>query len=580
MATLGAYSTTNQYIKYKIYVTENSQNITNNTTNVTVKVFFYRTNTGYTTYGSGTVYCKINGTEYTASVDSDDKITNSGIYLFSKTLNISHDSDGTKDLAVYAKISHSQFDQTSYKGDSVALTTIPRKSTLSVENGTLGTEQTLTVTRKSSSFTHTIVATCGDQSKTIVSKSTDTSIEFTPPLAWASENTTGTSVSVTYKITTYNGSTSVGSNSYTKTCSIPSSVKPSCSVAVTDPMGYADTYGGFIKGLSKFKVVVTPTTSYGSAIASYSTTANGSTYTASSFTTGVLNSSGTLTVKATVKDKRGRSGSASVSKTVLDYSAPSVSKLTVGRCDADGTANDKGEYVKVTFSGSVTSLNNKNTASYVLKYKKTSETTYPADQTITFDDYANDYSVTDASYIFKADTGSSYDVLLEITDDFDTASRNTSASTAFTLMHFSKGGTGLGIGKVAEEEGLLDIGIPVRIKSEWVDLTLSSSFKAYSDNLANHPRYKERAGIVTVKGAVSPITEFTSSTEGVVIASGIPSGLRPSENLQFICQGSGMNRWNCSVNTDGSIKIARYGTTEATTVPTSAWLTFCVTYQV
>ena len=38
---------------------------------------------------------------------------------------------------------------------------------------------------------------------------------------------------------------------------------------------------------------------------------------------------------------RGRSGTASKSLTVLAYSAPKVSKLTVGRCDEDGTANGK-----------------------------------------------------------------------------------------------------------------------------------------------------------------------------------------------------------------------------------------------
>ena len=60
MATSSNFSTSNQYIKYRIIVTENSYSVANNTSNVTVSVRFYRTNTGYTTYGTGTVYCKIN----------------------------------------------------------------------------------------------------------------------------------------------------------------------------------------------------------------------------------------------------------------------------------------------------------------------------------------------------------------------------------------------------------------------------------------------------------------------------------------------------------------------------------------
>lgn len=399
--------------------------------------------------GGSTVYSKTDRVERYAGT------------IATGTKTITHDSNGDASfsISIQAAVYVSSVNCTG--SGTFTLTNIPRKSTLSVAAGTLGTAQTLTVYRKSTSFTHTIVATCGDQSKTVCSKSTSSSISFTPPLDWASENTAGTSVSVKYTITTYYGSTVIGSNTYTTTCSIPSSVKPSCSVAVTDAMGYEDIYGGFIKGLSKFKVVVTATTSYGSAIASYSTTANGSTYTSKSFTTGVLKSSGTLTVKATVKDKRGRSGSASVSKTVLAYSAPKISKLVVGRCDEDGTANDKGEYVKVTFSGSVTSLNSKNTPSYVLKYKKSADTSYTS---VTLSDYASVFSVSNASYIFEADSGSSYDVQLSITDAFNTTTRSTSASTAFSLMHWSAGGTGMGIGKVAEEEGLLDIGIPVRFR--------------------------------------------------------------------------------------------------------------------
>ena len=57
--TSEAFSTSNQFIKYRFTVTENSYSVENNSSNVTVTVNFYRTNTGYTTYGTGTVYCFI-----------------------------------------------------------------------------------------------------------------------------------------------------------------------------------------------------------------------------------------------------------------------------------------------------------------------------------------------------------------------------------------------------------------------------------------------------------------------------------------------------------------------------------------
>ena len=46
MADSSAMSTSNQFVKYHISVYENSTNLNSNTSNVTVHVYFYRTNTG------------------------------------------------------------------------------------------------------------------------------------------------------------------------------------------------------------------------------------------------------------------------------------------------------------------------------------------------------------------------------------------------------------------------------------------------------------------------------------------------------------------------------------------------------
>lgn len=443
-------------ISISISITQNSQSIANNTSNVTVKV------NAKWTYGSYNKLQKsgwltIDGTKYTFTSSFNTGQTTSGNQtLFTKTVNVSHDSDGTKSLSCSASYTSGVSSGTVKAGPvSKTLTTIPRKSTLSVSNGTLGTQQTLKVTQQSSSFTHTISYKCGSASGTICTKSTSTSISFTPPLSLASQNTTGTSVSVTYTITTYSGSTSVGSNTYTKTCTIPSDVKPSCSVTIEDATDYLDTYGAYVKGYSKFKVTVTPKTSYGSAIASYKTTANGSTYATASFTTGVLKSSGTLTVSATVTDKRGRTSAASkATASVLNYTPPVISTLTVGRCNEDGTANDQGGYLTVSYGYSISSLNGKNTASATLSYKKSSESSYtiPSDFV----------SASSGSYIFEADTGSSYDILMSVTDDLATTTRTTSASTAFTIMHWNASGYGMAIGKVSEIDNVLDIGLKTR----------------------------------------------------------------------------------------------------------------------
>lgn len=447
-------------VSISIAITQNSQSIDDNTSNVTVKV-----NASWT-YGSYNKldkpgYLIIDGTKYTFETPFNTGQTTSGSgTIFTKTVNVSHNSDGAKTLACSASYTSGVSSGTVTTSASKVLTTISRKSTLTVSNGTLGTAQTLTVTRKSSSFTHTITYVCGTASGTIATKSSSTSISFTPPLSLASQNTTGTNVSIKYTITTYNGSTSIGSNVYTKSCTIPASVKPSCTVSVSDSTGLAGKYGAYVKGMSKLKIVVTPTTSYGSAIASYKVTANGATYTAASFTTGVLKSSGTLEVDATVTDKRGRSGSATQSITAIEYTPPIIIKLAVHRCNEDGTENIQGEFVKAAFSAAVTALNNQNTALYTLKYKASSEADFTE---LTLDELSGNYTVTDHEYIFPADSSSSYEVELTVSDNHNSTTRSTAASTGFALMHFGADGRSLGLGKLAENP--LDIGLDTRFNN-------------------------------------------------------------------------------------------------------------------
>ena len=456
MFTSSAFSTSNTYIKYKIQVEQLSQDIANNTSKVGVYVQFYRTNTGYTTYGSGTVYCKIDGTTYTSSVTSADKITEDGAYLFWKTITISHDSDGSKDLAVSAWIEHDVFSSSS-QGFTVTLDTIARGSTLSASNGKeLGTAQTLTVTRQSTALTHTITYTCGTASGTICTKSSSTSISWTPPLSLASQNTTGTDVTILLKLTTYNGSTTVGTYERTIWCAIPDSVKPSCSFVLEDITGADDIYGSPVQNLSKIKITVNATQAYGSPIASYKITANGATYTTSTATTALLKNSGTSRVTATVTDKRGRTGTVYYDMNVQAYNLPGASALSVHRCNSDGTENANGVYAKVTFSAAVSSMSSKNTAAYSLQYKKTSATEWT---THSFTALNNVYSVTNQTYIFAADDGSAYDVQVLVTDKHSTGVRTTTVSTAFVLMHFGDDGTSMGIGRVADTANRLQIGL-------------------------------------------------------------------------------------------------------------------------
>ncbi len=387
--------------------------------------------------------------------------------LRSGTQVITHDANGTKtfDFNVNQELnitfSGTNLTYANFSG-SGTLDPIPRLSTVTATSGILGQEQTLTVSRLSSSFTHTITYKCGSKTGTVCTKSSATSISFTPPLNLAEANTTGQTVNVTYTIATINGNvTLAGTKTATATYTMRAEdFAPDVSYTWSDPTGYKDYYGFPVITLSKFAISITATPQHGASITSYSTWANETTYKTASFTTGTLtNGLFASTIRITVKDSRGFSTEKGASFAVIQYTPPIISKLTVHRCNADGTENGLGEYVKASFDAAVHELENKNTATYKLSYKKSSDSTYTE---ATLSDYANEYTVTDGNYIFPAASEHAYDVLLAVTDNHNTTIVSTSASTAFTLIHFRADGTGVAFGKISEQPDLADFGLRAR----------------------------------------------------------------------------------------------------------------------
>ena len=386
---------------------------------------------------------------------------------------ITHNSDGKKSFEISVQVAVYGTEVNCTGSDTFTLNTIARISTLSVADGTLGTAQTLTVSEKVSSFEHKLTYSCGTASGYILGSATGTSttnsIPWTPPLSLASQNKKGKTVSIKFTLTTYKSGdeTLVGSDTYTKTFAIPN--KLSSSVDVSDATGKASTYGGYIKGISKLKVTITPDTSKSySPASSYSTTVNDATYTDASFTTDILKKSGNLTISSKVTDQRGDSYTKTQTVTVLDYTPPTISKLSVNRCKYDSVQkvyvdNDQGEYIKVTYSGAITPLSNKNSAKFQLKYKKSAE----GDSYYQTKDLSTNYTVTNGTYVFAAETSSSYDVQIVATDSISSepTTRSTTASSAFTIMHFNADGNGMGLGKVCEFAGL-DVGFTSRFNDD------------------------------------------------------------------------------------------------------------------
>lgn len=464
MATSSYMSTTNRYIKYTISVSQNSQSISGNTSNVTVSVRFFRTNTGYTSYGTGTVYCKINGTTYSAGVTPDQKITNGGIVLFTKTLNISHNADGTKKLTCSAWISHNVVDSNE-QSYTQTLTTIPRASSFGTISGnTIGSSMTINISRASSSFNHQVWYRLGSTGWVDLGTGYGASCTFTPPMSLCSRLPNATSGTFDLCIRTLNGSSQIGDDVYKSiTIYVPSTLEPSLSFTISDATGYADTYGGYIQNISKVKAVITGSGTHGSTIQSYYMKVDGKNYSGSTVTSGILTSDGSVSISVRVTDSRGRSAVSARWITVLPYSKPKISSFSVNRCDADGTLNSGSSYLAAVFDSTITSLNSKNKATFVLKYKKTTDTNFT---TVTLTNYANNYSVKDGKYIFAAEKSASYDVELTVTDAFDSHNRKTVGSSVKKLISLLHRGLGIAFGKVAELDNTVEFGMNTKFSGD------------------------------------------------------------------------------------------------------------------
>lgn len=463
MASSGSFRTTGYQGRYLLFSwNETSQNVANNTTTISWKLVGAGGDS--TWYNAGNFAVVIAGeTVYSSSTRIQ---LSSGTTVASGTYTFQHDSNGARSFTASAQAGIYTVAVNCTGSGTFELDTIQRASQPSLitwpehtQNvGNFGTEISIHMNRSSSAFTHTVRYQFGSRSGTIATGVT-TGTTWVIPLSLMDLIPNSTSGSGTVYVDTYIGTTKIGTKWCGFTATVPSTVRPTCSLQVLDATDIKDTYGSLVKGLSRLYVRTTGTPAYSSPIVSRNITANGVRYTAEEITTGALTSAGTTTVTATVTDNRGRvSAQRSASFDVLDYEKPAVSALSVQRCNEDGTANNRGNYIKATFSAAITGLNSKNGATYTLRYKKTSAAA-SAWTSVTLTAHTGKYTVTNAQYIFAADGGSAYNVEVTATDSHYSNSRSTTASTAFTLVHYNAGGDGISFGMVSDESDTMTVGM-------------------------------------------------------------------------------------------------------------------------
>lgn len=458
MASSGSFSGSIRDGHYKLRVDwSQSKNVSANTSTVTCKLYLVN-DWSLNISGRSDNTCTIDGS---AQTFSSPAISSTGTHLLgtvSRTVN--HASDGGKSLTISAVFQIRATLSGTYYGTitasaNITLDSIPRASSVSAGNMTLGSVGKINISRASSSFTHTLTYSFGNTSGTIATKTTATSVSWTPSLSLANQIPNATSGTCTITCTTYNGNTNIGAKTCTLSLSVPASVKPtisSLSAARIDGE-VPSAWGIYVQTKSKVKLTINGAAgSYGSTIKSYSITGGGYSGSASTLTTGFLNNSGTITFKATVTDSRGRvSAEASVSITVTAYSPPYFNSSLSQRCLSNGTLDDDGTYIHALVSFGYSTCGGKNTLKTSVQYKQVSAEQW-TDAGVTF--------AANTAFTYgkgQISTETSYDVRYTLEDAFSSISVQEIVSTAAVVMDFKSGGKGVAIGKVSESDNTFEV---------------------------------------------------------------------------------------------------------------------------
>lgn len=332
--------------------------------------------------------------------------------------------------------------------------TIPRATTptLSASSVAMGSAVTINLPRASSAFTHNVTYRFGSATGTINSNA-GTSCSWTPPVSLAQQIKTSTSGVGTITVQTKNGSTVIGTKTINITLTVPASVAPTISghVVAEATANIASKFGAFVQSKSTLKVTTTAAGAQGSTITAYKTVIEGRSYTGSPCTSAAISGSGTIAVKTTVTDSRGRTATKTTNVTVVAYSPPQISVSNVARTSDEATTGT------CTYNYSISSVGSKNDKAFYIQYLNGSTWT---DIVRMSTDYSKSGSQTTGA-IFGVDATTKVRFVAQ--DYFTSVIVEKEVGPTFTLMNFGAGGKSLAIGMLSANDGYFEVGLPFRL---------------------------------------------------------------------------------------------------------------------
>lgn len=336
--------------RLRLDVTQQSQNIGNNTSTLVWRLYLESGSAYFEGFSISGTYVNINGSlAWTAGGGQISTSTYTTKALASGTVTVPHNSDGTKTVAIAAYFtvngSSSYLPGNLSISTSMVLTSIPRASsiTLSKTNITIGESVTITANRLYSAYTHTVMVWNNKLPIiTLATKSTATTFSWNSAnnraaLLTAIPNSTSDNVIV--QIDTYNGDTLVGYERVNLLVKVPEDVRPSIGTLTVEEANSWITsigYDKFVLGISHYRITISNHVVEGEGASFVNVRyklgeLSERTSTLASVLYDWSSNQANPKVTATITDSRGRTGTKEITIKQVPYNKPSISKFSMLR---------------------------------------------------------------------------------------------------------------------------------------------------------------------------------------------------------------------------------------------------------
>ena len=530
----------------------------------------------------------------TATSGTNCKTFNGTIPNFSGTrwlvenqdITITHNGDGTKSVTIYwhwgVNSSWSGVMNNPSGSFSVNLTTIPRASTVTASNVTLGNSCSVKWTPKAASFRYKLKFSLGGWSFTTgVIHPNGTSeynyTGYTIPLEVANQLPTAYTGTMTVVLYTYSdsaGTVPVGNDDATFTVTVPSSVKPSVTMSVSPVHSLPSVFSGlYIQGLTKVKATMSATTYYSATVSYYDMTVEGKTYGQSAaYTSDYIQGYGSISISGHAVDSRSYGGYDSATIDVIPYAGPKLQNVSAARCTADGTPNDSGAYLKIVakrvYSPCMSGGVQKNFCQIRYRYRTANSEIWSNWATVLdAKSLASDEVSTSGLLNGEFRVSNTYVVEIQAVDDIGyTATVSVVVPTDMVYWHRDGANNALGLGKYAEEAETLDMAWNIKTNK---NITAEGNCNIGGTVTA---AAVETEGDIAVGGTVNAaaaVTEGNVVVGGTLNANhigyigyyrGLDFNTLTSQTGYYVDSGvpSSMGAKNYPVNTTGMLEVIGY----------------------